>query len=652
MARPPDPTGPPPPRSGPADPTTGWAPFPVQDWSAYRSTEAWREYESSWSYLGSNLVLDPVEPGPGPKSGIIPVLVLGLVCVVLASGLVLADRAFARGGEPLARWLPANGTAASVALTGPALARGGTRPATVENAIGPWPEVAQSLTIELGETMLDRSSGTTGELWRQTTTPADPNLPQLASVYSLHDGIRLELDVGDRLAAKAYRPGLPVLPVDVAAGQQWTASGTWAAWFDQPARPYTAQLRADAAGDCLVVAANVATEVNEPTGQPGGTVTEAMTFRFCPGQGVVERTRDRDVGFAPAAAVTPPEYGATGTPTGRVPPSGTPVVARVTVPTSQGADLLGGTPRAVPPFAVSVDQIVQVNQSLQDLLVFRVTGTGTTLGLTLQRRLHPGGLVLTATSVQGTILATTSSRTLTAWTPTGVRRWSADTTEVIAQRPIAIDPATVLTVTVTGTITAWDVPTGTVRWTTEAASGVGVGAAVGSGVVVVADAEGGVVGYDLATGAVRWSISGDPAERLVVLSDRAVVVSGGLAYGYDLADGRLRWTNRAGGTTWMIESDGTDGLLLTGPRSVIDLTVSDGVRRWRTSETCEDTTVSPSWTICWTATRGLVLSRSTGTVTGSVAVPDARGSVRPLLLQGRLWVFDSVAWAAWAWPVA
>lgn len=626
----------------PPGPGARWAPFPVQDWSAYRATPAWREYEESRSRPGSSPVRDPVDPGPGPRTGVVPVVVLVLAFVVLAGALVLADRGLGRAADPLLRWLPQNGAAESVRLTGPR-----TGQATVENGIAPWPEVAQSLTIELGETMLDRSSGTTGELWRQTLNPADPNLPQLASVYSLREGISLVLDVGDGLATAAYQPGLPVLPVGVAAGRHWTAAGTWADWFDQTARPYTAELNAEAAGECLVVTATVVTS------RARGPVTETMTWRFCPGRGVVERSRDRDVGFAPAVATAPTENGSTGVPTGGLPPSGAPASATVTAPTSQGQDLLAGTPRgAVPPFAVTPDQIVVLQQSMQDLLVLGVTGSGGTPGLSLRRRLHPGGIVLTATSVQGTVLATTSTRRLTAWSPTGVRLWSVDTGEVITRRPVAIDPSTVLTVTVTGRVTAWDVPTGTQRWTADTDTGVAVDPAVGSGVVVVGDAEGGLVGYDVASGAVRWTGTGDPAEQLVVLGDRAVVVAGGLLYAYGLADGRRQWTARSGGTMWTIESDGADGILVTGPASAIGLSPGDGSRRWRTSQTCDDTTVSPRWIICWTGRRGLVLSRSTGLPTSSIDVPPGRGSVLPVLVQGRLWVFDSVLWQAWAWSVA
>jgi len=618
---------------------SSWAPFPVQDWTAYRRTPAWQQYEAAWGRPGSSLRPDP-NPGPGPRTPLVTVAVLVLTVVLLAGALALADRGPDQLRSP---WLPADGAARSVQLTGPA-----PGPGTVEDGRASWAEVAQSLTIDIGETLLDRSSADRGELWRQTINPGDPEQPQLFSVYSAGDGIALELEAGTGLTVQAYRPGLPLLPAGVAAGQRWTAAGEWSSAWDEPALPYRADLNADAADGCLRVSATVV------TGQPGGGErSEAMTWRFCPGQGVVERTRAYGTGFAPAALVPPPGYGQTGMPTGKLPPTGAPVAVPVQAPTARGLDLVPGTPRSVvAPVAVTVNQIVLANQSMRDLLVFGVVGAGDRLGLTLQRRLHAGGIVQTATSVQGTILATTSTRTLAAWSPTGVRLWTARTDEVVMQRPVAIDPTTVLTVTVTGRITAWDVPTGRQRWTAESGSGVATTPGTGAGVVVVADTAGALVGYDVATGAVRWSVAGDPAEQLAVVGADVVVAAGGLVYAYDLTDGRPRWTNRSGGVAWAVQSDGTGGVLVTGPRTTSDLASADGVRQWRAGHSCSQTTVTASWTVCWTEQGAAVLDRTTGAVGDGLDLPEAPGDPVPLLLQGRLWLFDSIAWSAWAWTVS
>lgn len=634
--------------SGAASP--GWAPFPVQDWSTYRTTESWRDYETSWSYPGSNLGVDPAAPGPGPRSGPIAAITCALIFVLLGVGLVLADGTVGRSAVPDGTgWLPTDGAAAPVRLTGPR-----TGQATVENGLAAWPEVAQSLGLELGETMLDRSSGRTGRLWRQTVSPADSAQPQLLSVYSLHDGIRLELDLtgaaGAGVDLEAFAPGLPILPVGVTGGQRWQATGTWADYFDSDPQPYTADFAAQADGTCLVVSATVVTQ------RATGSRTEVETFRACPEAGVVERTRSAGVGFAATDAFDPVDPGRTGVPTGSLPPSGAPAPAQVRLLGSRGYDQLAGTPRSpTPPFAVTVDQVVWPNQSMNDLLVLGVspTGSGTNgLELLLQRRLHPGGIVLTATAAQSTVLATTTLRRLTAWSPDGTRRWAVDTGEVVQQRPVAIDPTTVLTVTITGVITAWDLATGAIRWRAESTSGVAIDPSVGSGVVVVADGDGGLVAYDTSTGTVRWSTEGDPADQLAVLGKHAVVVASGLAYAYDLTDGRVAWTARASGTTWSLESDGADGIWLTGPGSAALLDVTTGERRWRTGATCDDTTVAPDWMICWSSDRGTLLSRLTGLPGAVVDAPASRGDQTRVLVQGRLWTFGSVTWSAWAWTVS
>ena len=150
----------------------------------------------------------------------------------------------------------------------------------------------------------------------------------------------------------------------------------------------------------------------------------------------------------------------------------------------------------------------------------------------------------------------------------------------------------------------------------------------------------------------RWSTEGDPADQLAVLGEHAVVVAGGLVYAYAVADGHVGWTSRAGGTTWSVESDGADGIWLTGPRSSILLDSTTGERRWRTGVTCDDTTVAPAWMLCWSAHRGTLVSRLTGQPGVAVDAPDRRGDQSRLLVQGRLWVFDSVTWSAWAWTVS
>ncbi|MGI8769332.1 MAG: PQQ-binding-like beta-propeller repeat protein [Propionibacteriaceae bacterium] len=601
----------------PSAPERPWAPFPVQDWYAYRRTAGWREYLASR------------RPPPGPRTRPVTIVAMVVCCALVAGLLAWTARVPA---QRRVGWVPVDGSSQPVSLGGTASGQG-----TVENAVLSWQQLVQSMPPSLSLAAFAHSSVRKGDLWRQSVTEADLTTPGAVAVLTTGPAVSLVIEYAAGGPIRVFAPALPLLAPDARPGASWTEQGT--VTTGSGAKQYRAALTAEAAPDsCLTVAGSLTIVDPEP-----------VSWTFCPGRGMVAGSVvgmtfvAADGGATMAAAADQPAPTA-------VAPQGQPAPMLPRTTGLNGSEQLTGTPKSIAPLALGSDRLVRVAQSGQDLVLFDVNGTD----LTERRRLHPGGTVLTAAAVPGGIVATTSARTVVAWTSNGQRLWSADLDDAVAQPPVAVGPDEIVTVSVLGQVVGWDATTGRRRWAVDVHAPVDLTPAVGATVVIVADQSGALTALDPGSGAVRWQVdAGDAFDAVSVLSDSSgsqhVVASvGGFLVSFAVADGRRVWSRRLTSATESLRAAGAGGVLVLG-----SLTVQafgwDGSRRWQTSQGCEPATDGAGWLACWHKGNGLILDPATGASVATVPLPKLTGDPQGLVQGGRVWLFDTNAWGTWSW---
>lgn len=203
---------------------------------------------------------------------------------------------------------------------------------------------------------------------------------------------------------------------------------------------------------------------------------------------------------------------------------------------------------------------------------------------TLTRRwsVHPGGTV-TAVGVFGEMtVAATSRRHLVAYDDDGLRRWTLVLDDVVVRDPVRADDTTLLVADQSGTVTAVDIATGAVRWSSSVQADL-QGALLRCGdVAVVADSAPSVTAVDLATGAERWRV--EPVEHVVALAcdETAVVVVDGEydRQALEVTDGATRWRRPGLDLPGQLVVVG-DVVVVRSGAEVSGYAMSDGAQRWR-----------------------------------------------------------------------
>lgn len=454
----------------------------------------------------------PPAPTPRPRRGVAVVVQLVVAAVVAALAVVAGWAPPAEGGKSH-EFVGSDGEAVLVA--------DGTTSASIETARFRGPHSWLRAPMVFGLAAYADPAET--EWVRESRVGEDPDLGERSLLRVTPEGLTLAARVGSS-GSYAFEPAPLLVPVEVDGPREWAVEGT-ATDAVGGAYPYRfTQNLAPATDGCLRL---------ETALRVGDDERRSGELR-CPGRGPVEVTvGGRTLG--PAGPEVRDRLA------DRVRPGDWPV--RWSEPAawvesrwrvkSEGRDMTGLWQLAVLP-----DGPVMGDRD-GDLVFCRPDAeTGI---CEMEWNAHPGGALITFTTVGNVLVAASAQRSVTAWLDSGERLWSLETDDLVTGI-VRSGPETLLVTTLGGSVSFLDLRTGEAIRTVHLDDPVSSPAAVGEEAVVVVD-ESGLAEVLEASGEVRWRRSVDGSDsRVAVSGDTVALLSGsGFLTGRSAADGAARW---------------------------------------------------------------------------------------------------------------
>ncbi|MFT4167470.1 MAG: PQQ-binding-like beta-propeller repeat protein [Microlunatus sp.] len=514
--------GGPPPEGGAGE---RWSPYPVQDWSTLPATGPPHQ--------------DGSDSGPTPirqQSDWLPLFVVSLVTVLVASALFVADQGEVVGGRTAAAaYLPKDGAVSYRTVTNTTGNRSVIRKVVEESARSSGRLVTSGLDYTLGAQVggvvgfrnLDRV-----EFWRITGTDVGGiGEPQRVRVYRVDEAVTLIADSAASGAA-VYSPGLVELPADVAAGASWSSEG------NVGDRRYRSELRAEAAeAGCLRVSGTL---VESPkSGQP---TTRQVSKLWCRGRGMLTEelvngqsriTSDEvSTDLTSTAVQTIDEDWIWSDPTNWRRRDFRLTSADPTL----GSGMMTGSPGLLPSVVTASGLLIRPTNA-EDLVAAtpRTIDTWTTLW-----RMHPGGTVLSLAAFGNVVVATTSRREVVGYTDTGLRLWTVALDDVVFRPAVRVDERRIAIGDAGGGVRVVDLRTGEQIWHAKVTDQLSAPLIASARAVIALDQGGTTTAFAPDTGDRLWSteVSGT---RGAIFGDLVVVRHEGTLDALDLSTGRHRW---------------------------------------------------------------------------------------------------------------
>ena len=615
-----------------------WAPFPVQDWSTMPHDPL------------APAAVRGASPERRPRRWWPPLVALLIMAVLLGTVAYAGSRDPVERLSSAGRFLPADGTAAYEQVEKTAeLKTETTRQVTESARLSGLTAVLSGDTGFGVQVFANRySEGADLRVWRTTSTPVDRSATtgqttgQTTAYYRVRDAVEL---IGESApdGALVFQPGLVELPAAVRPGQAWSSAGSAGTAYD-----YRADLRSAAgATGCLDVSGEI--RFLTKAGDQQQVVTVQRTW--CPGQGVVASvdssgstaTRTSRLADQPA----PPALGTVTTVPTWADPARWSEQAQDTrsVDPTFGEAEMNGTPANLPPVRTRSGLVVRALSSLDDLVAL-TPRTPTTWVSTW--RVHVPGTVLAFAAFGDVVVVTTSSRSVLAYSATGVRLWQMGLDELVPTRPVRVSDTEAAVVALDGEVRVFSVVTGAVRWQAHVGSDVNVPAAAGAGLVVVMDRGGTVTALDAGTGTQRWTLALE-GKAAAFVGNTLVVLQDQTAHAIDAPSGRSLWLRPFFGTLRQLDVFGDQFVLASDTATVVlDLA---GVVRQRYGGSVA-LTVTAAHLVRWGSTEASVIDRAGAEVAHwplpatTIAFVDRPAVALDdrVLLMGSAWTFR--AWSA------
>jgi hypothetical protein len=570
-------------------------------------------------------------------------VVVALVTVLVAGGLFAAGRVGAATRSSAATvYVPTDGRATYQQRSTTVGSETATSTVVQESALQNGATVIGGLDWTLGVKVV----GVVGSqpfdqmrFWR-TTASEIGNLgssQQLVRVYRVDDAVELVAE-SDQGGADVYAPALVELPAEVADGTTWSGQGTVGT------RRYRSDFRAAAAEPgCVQVRGTIAETT--ATGQPGSTRTVQRTW--CQRRGVVTEQIVRGGVTVRTDTVSSPAADAT--------------LRTVTEPwtwsdperwkrrdfdtmsadASLGSGPMGGAPGAVPPVLTASGLVIRTTSG-DDLVA---TTPKTVDRWTSLWRMHPGGTLLSLVAFGDVLVATTSQRSVVAYSDAGVRLWSLALDDVAFWAPTRVDDRRVAVADAAGGVRVVDLLTGQVVWQQRVNAQVAGPLVADRRAVVVFDAGGRTTAYAADTGAQKWA-EDLPSTRGVILGNTLAVRNAATLEAVDLDTGRHRWLLPQTGT---LDALTTVGDTLVAATQLGTSVIDEQGRIRRELPAYEFVSVVGDTLVGWGRTEAEFRGPD-GTVLAVVDTPDVSltsSSVPPLtyrqgvIVFGRNWTFTS-----------
>jgi len=354
------------------------------------------------------------------------------------------------------------------------------------------------------------------------------------------DGLRtaIAVDTTDQdgnLQVQVMVPGRLDLPAAVAAGDQWTSTGTVWSWNSESSQfdeaTYEAGFTASPAageglpGGCLDIVMDQAIA--------GQSDTERTTW--CPGSGVVAFSGTTGW-WAASTAVPPASVGSEDT----FDWATADALEFTPLAVNQGGNTLTLNPVAPP--GLLQGGALFAGKLQPDLLAVSTDGEPRVVWAT-----RPGGTLTTAATLDGITMVATTQRTLVAYNGQGRWLWESRLPDVSVVPPVLFD-GRVIVVTLDGTVLALDPATGDLAWTADVGAEIRATPVSSSGHLLVANQAGALTSLD-GDGQTEWAKEvGVPESLAVSPGPDPVIVYGehnsAALTAYSLADGHQVWRSR------------------------------------------------------------------------------------------------------------
>jgi outer membrane protein assembly factor BamB len=488
---------------------------------------------------------DHPQPPAEHRRGWLPLLVVIMVTVLVAGGLLAAERAGAPGGPTAAtQYLPGDG---AVTYQRRDTTIGSTTTSSQhvqESARQGGALVLAGLDYTLGLAVgrvvgFDDLAHQT--FWRTTSTMIGNLGPsqQDVRIYRVDGDVALLADSGQG-GADVYSPALVELPAQVTAGDRWSGEGKVGA------RRYRSDFQAaEAEPGCLRVSGTLVESTS--TGQP--ITSRELVTTWCRGRGQVLEQSTRGQVVTTTMSVARPAADPTLRTVDESWTWSDPATWRrrdfdlLSSDASLGTGIMTGAASGVAPVLTASG------------LVFRVTNADDVVATTPKTadrwvslwRMHPGGTIVSMAAFGDVVVVSTSLRELVGYSDAGVRLWAVDLDDIawwaptrVAERQVAVGDAA-------GAIRVVDLLSGEVGWRQQVGGQLSAPLAAGSDTVVALDAGGSTTAFEADTGRQRWSLD-VPGTKVAVLGGIVAVRNQATLEGIDLVTGRHRWLLSLTGT--------------------------------------------------------------------------------------------------------
>jgi outer membrane protein assembly factor BamB len=308
---------------------------------------------------------------------------------------------------------------------------------------------------------------------------------------------------------------------------------------------------------------------------------------------------------------------------------------------SLGSGPMAGAPGAVPPVLTASGLVIRTTSG-DDLVA---TTPKTVDRWTSLWRMHPGGTLLSLAAFGDVLVATTSQRSVVAYSDAGVRLWSLSLDDVAFWAPTRVDDRRVAVADAAGGVRVVDLLTGQVVWQQRVNAQVAGPLVADRRAVVVFDAGGRTTAYAADTGAQKWA-EDLPSTRGVILGNTLAVRNAATLEAVDLDTGRHRWLLPQTGT---LDALTTVGDTLVAATQLGTSVIDEQGRIRRELPAYEFVSVVGDTLVGWGRTEAEFRGPD-GTVLAVVDTPDVSltsSAVPPLtyrqgvIVFGRNWTFTS-----------
>ena len=390
------------------------------------------------------------------------------------------------------------------------------------------------------------------------------------------DGARaaIEVDIGAGFSASFMVPGRLDLPASLATGDTWTSAGTINTWDDDAgnfvASPYKASFQASAPGDAALAQRGC---IDVAMSQQVGGATTAEQRTWCPGTGI-EQLTDVSGTWQPTTAGPALDIDPEAPFDWASADSLSFTLQKVNQPTN-------GSPYLTP---ISPPGLLEGDAVFVDKFPPAAYGVYLTNGDPSSAwAASPGGTPTASATLGGLTIVATTNRQVVAYNGGGRWVWQASIGDLSVTPAVRFGDNAIV-VTLDGAVTAFDLRTGAVAWSTSLGAEIRHQPVVANNLLLVANQAGALACLD-ATGEMVWvvdvgvplsmAVGGGADPVIAYATEDSVVVRG-----YSLADGHQVWRSRVYHTARdMMALDST--LVLRDDDVTLGLDWQTGVIKWR-----------------------------------------------------------------------